>query len=180
MEHRLNCRLSVLGSNLLTGELRHQLARRFGSNRLKLAASSVGRGPDLLLGLGDALADLCVDRLQALLGIESGPMLCFLRDLQRLATADVDALAIGFLGSFRLFAGALGGREVVGDLLVSVFHDRLDLRHHSAPDPEVDDAEHDHQPEQLAEEDVGKLIYLRHRRSRLSGRTSRPVDDQRA
>ena len=49
-----------------------------------------------------------------------------------------------------------------------------------APDPEVDDAEHHSQPEQLAEEDVGKLIYLRHRRSRLPGRTSRPVNDQRA
>ena len=135
--------------------------------------STVACGADARFRFGDARAELLVDHFEALLGGEGGLGLGLLSDLHCLAAARVDPLAIGFFGRFRLLAGALRGRQVAGNLPVAVFHDRLDLRDHAPADPEVDDAEHQQQPEQLRVEDLRKLLDLRHLTSR-SNRARRP------
>ena len=76
------------------------------------------------------------------------------------------SLALAWLPrSFRLVGlrpRRLGALEVLGDLLFAGVNRRLDLRQHPPADAEEDDAEHQQQPEQLREEDEGKLRDLRH------------------
>ena len=51
-----------------------------------------------------------------------------------------------------------------GDPLVTLVHGRLDLRHHPPRNHEIDEAENQREPQELRQEDIGKLVKLGHRR----------------
>src|SRR5260221_905437 len=157
--HRGN---GFLGIDQDSGESGDHFPRGFGGHRFNLAAGGYERVADPGLGRLDLDVELVRGGLDLCLTFEGARLLRLLRNPRRFDAGSIHPFAPGRFGLVGGRASRLGGLQIAADLLLAGFDRCLDLGNHPAPDHEEDEAERDRQPEELRQQDFGKLRELRH------------------
>src|SRR3954454_1477082 len=162
MKLRLHRLSGVLRVHFNAGQARDHVLRGFGRHRLDFCARRVHGLTNLRLGRLDLQIDLVRSLAHLRLSVLRARLLRLVGDARGLGSRRVHArppCRFGLVGSD---ARLLCRLEVGRDLLFARVHRRLDAWHHAPRDHEEDESEPDRQPEQLRQENVGKLVKLRH------------------